>query len=160
MLGSMDFDGRRILITRGSRGIGREIAGLLAELGATVIVAARSREDVSSLPPSRRRNRKHQPSFSSLVNGVFAALQGPWRSGSFNPTIDGRQDLAPAPWRGRCRAEIAGSWPTQGAARWPGRQPPWGAQTQRATARCWRQSHRTVSRLQADSVQAGGAVAM
>jgi len=52
----MDFDGRRILITRGSRGIGREIAGLLAELGATVIVAARSREDVSSLPPSRRRN--------------------------------------------------------------------------------------------------------
>jgi NAD(P)-dependent dehydrogenase (short-subunit alcohol dehydrogenase family) len=42
----MDFRGRRILITGGSRGIGREIAGLLAELGAGVIVAARSREDV------------------------------------------------------------------------------------------------------------------
>ncbi len=42
----MDFDGRRILITGASRGIGREIAGLLAERGATVIVAARSRDDV------------------------------------------------------------------------------------------------------------------
>jgi NAD(P)-dependent dehydrogenase (short-subunit alcohol dehydrogenase family) len=46
MPGSMDFDGRRILITGASRGIGREIAGLLAELGASVIVAARSRADV------------------------------------------------------------------------------------------------------------------
>jgi NAD(P)-dependent dehydrogenase (short-subunit alcohol dehydrogenase family) len=42
----MDFRGRRILITGGSRGIGREIARLLAELGASVIVAARSRADV------------------------------------------------------------------------------------------------------------------
>ena len=42
----MDFRGRRVLITGASRGIGREIAALLAELGASVIVAARSREDV------------------------------------------------------------------------------------------------------------------
>jgi NAD(P)-dependent dehydrogenase (short-subunit alcohol dehydrogenase family) len=46
MPGSLDFRDRRILITGASRGIGREIAGLLAELGASVIVAARSREDV------------------------------------------------------------------------------------------------------------------
>jgi NAD(P)-dependent dehydrogenase (short-subunit alcohol dehydrogenase family) len=46
MPGPMDFGGRRILITGASRGIGREIAGHVAELGATVIVAARSREDV------------------------------------------------------------------------------------------------------------------
>jgi NAD(P)-dependent dehydrogenase (short-subunit alcohol dehydrogenase family) len=42
----MDFRGRQILITGAGRGIGREIAGLLAELGASTIVAARSREDV------------------------------------------------------------------------------------------------------------------
>jgi NAD(P)-dependent dehydrogenase (short-subunit alcohol dehydrogenase family) len=42
----LDFHGRRILITGGSRGIGREIAHLLAELGAAVVVVARSHVDV------------------------------------------------------------------------------------------------------------------
>lgn len=42
----MDFRDRRILITGASRGIGREIAGLLAELGAALVVAARSQTDV------------------------------------------------------------------------------------------------------------------
>jgi NAD(P)-dependent dehydrogenase (short-subunit alcohol dehydrogenase family) len=44
--GSLNFRGRRILVTGGSRGIGREIAGLLAELGAEVTVLARRRADV------------------------------------------------------------------------------------------------------------------
>jgi NAD(P)-dependent dehydrogenase (short-subunit alcohol dehydrogenase family) len=43
---SMDFRDRRVLITGGSRGIGREIAGHLAELGATVVVAARQRAEL------------------------------------------------------------------------------------------------------------------
>lgn len=46
MSGSTDFDGRRVLVTGGSRGIGREVAHLLAQRGATVLVAARGREDV------------------------------------------------------------------------------------------------------------------
>jgi 3-oxoacyl-[acyl-carrier protein] reductase len=46
MLDDLNFDGRRILVTGGSRGIGREISGLLAERGATVVVVARSGVDV------------------------------------------------------------------------------------------------------------------
>jgi NAD(P)-dependent dehydrogenase (short-subunit alcohol dehydrogenase family) len=44
--GAPHFDGRRILVTGGSLGIGRVIASLLAELGAVVVVAARRRADV------------------------------------------------------------------------------------------------------------------
>jgi NAD(P)-dependent dehydrogenase (short-subunit alcohol dehydrogenase family) len=40
---AMDFDGRRILVTGASRGIGREVARLLAELGAAVVLVARDR---------------------------------------------------------------------------------------------------------------------
>jgi NAD(P)-dependent dehydrogenase (short-subunit alcohol dehydrogenase family) len=59
MPGAMDFRGRRILITGASRGIGREIARLLAELGATVIVAARSRADVERcVEELRHRERR------------------------------------------------------------------------------------------------------
>jgi NAD(P)-dependent dehydrogenase (short-subunit alcohol dehydrogenase family) len=44
--GPPDFHGRRILVTGGSRGIGREVAGVLAGRGAAVVVAARSQGDV------------------------------------------------------------------------------------------------------------------
>lgn len=44
----LDLDGRRVLVTGGSRGIGGETARLLAELGAAVVVVARSRADVDS----------------------------------------------------------------------------------------------------------------
>jgi len=46
MCNSHNFAGKRILITGASRGIGREIAGLLAELGARVTVLARHRDTV------------------------------------------------------------------------------------------------------------------
>jgi 3-oxoacyl-[acyl-carrier protein] reductase len=43
-----DLRGRRILVSGGSRGIGREISGLLASLGAAVVVVGRSAADVES----------------------------------------------------------------------------------------------------------------
>jgi NAD(P)-dependent dehydrogenase (short-subunit alcohol dehydrogenase family) len=46
MSDSLDLHGRRILVTGGSRGIGREIARLLAARGAAVVVVARSAADV------------------------------------------------------------------------------------------------------------------
>lgn len=53
------FRDRRILVTGASRGIGREIAGLLAELGASVVVLARREADVrrcvAELPGDRHR---------------------------------------------------------------------------------------------------------
>jgi NAD(P)-dependent dehydrogenase (short-subunit alcohol dehydrogenase family) len=42
-----NFDGRRILVTGASRGIGREVACLLAEQGAAVVVVARDRDGVN-----------------------------------------------------------------------------------------------------------------
>jgi NAD(P)-dependent dehydrogenase (short-subunit alcohol dehydrogenase family) len=48
MSDSLDLHGRRILVTGGSRGIGREIARLLAARGAAVVVVARNGADVES----------------------------------------------------------------------------------------------------------------
>lgn len=47
MHNSPQFRGRRILVTGGSQGIGKEIAQLLAALGATVVVLARESEHLS-----------------------------------------------------------------------------------------------------------------
>jgi 3-oxoacyl-[acyl-carrier protein] reductase len=55
----MDLAGRRVLVTGGSRGIGGEIATLLAQRGATVVVAARDGDRVercvAELPGSGHR---------------------------------------------------------------------------------------------------------
>jgi NAD(P)-dependent dehydrogenase (short-subunit alcohol dehydrogenase family) len=54
-----ELKGRRVLVTGGSRGIGGECARLLAELGAAVVVVARSRaaveEAVAALPGEGHR---------------------------------------------------------------------------------------------------------
>jgi NAD(P)-dependent dehydrogenase (short-subunit alcohol dehydrogenase family) len=44
--GTWDLNGRRVLVSGASRGIGREVALHLAELGAAVVVLARGREQV------------------------------------------------------------------------------------------------------------------
>jgi NAD(P)-dependent dehydrogenase (short-subunit alcohol dehydrogenase family) len=46
MFEALDLNERRILVTGASRGIGREVAGLLAERGAAVVALARSEADV------------------------------------------------------------------------------------------------------------------
>jgi len=45
----LDFQNRRVLITGAGKGIGREIASLLAARNATVIALSRTREDLDSL---------------------------------------------------------------------------------------------------------------
>jgi NAD(P)-dependent dehydrogenase (short-subunit alcohol dehydrogenase family) len=46
---TLSFDGRRILVTGASRGIGREVAALLAELGARIVAVARDRHALGSV---------------------------------------------------------------------------------------------------------------
>ena len=46
MSGSSDFDGRRILVTGGSRGIGLEVSRELARRGARLVIASRDVEQV------------------------------------------------------------------------------------------------------------------
>ncbi len=43
------FDGKRALVTGAGKGIGRDIAALLAECGATVVAVSRSADDLESL---------------------------------------------------------------------------------------------------------------
>src|SRR5580658_203465 len=49
------FDGRRVLVTGASRGIGAAIARRFAELGADVAVTARSGEPIEALAGQLRR---------------------------------------------------------------------------------------------------------
>jgi L-xylulose reductase len=46
---TIDFSGKRALVTGAGKGIGRETARLLSELGATVVALSRTAEDLESL---------------------------------------------------------------------------------------------------------------
>ena len=48
----MDLQGRAAVITGGGRGIGSHIARILAENGATVVVSARSVDEIESVAKS------------------------------------------------------------------------------------------------------------
>ncbi|MEC9015210.1 MAG: SDR family NAD(P)-dependent oxidoreductase, partial [Gemmatimonadota bacterium] len=48
----MDLQGRAAVITGGGRGIGSHIARMLAENGATVVVSARSVDEIESVAKS------------------------------------------------------------------------------------------------------------
>jgi NAD(P)-dependent dehydrogenase (short-subunit alcohol dehydrogenase family) len=77
-----NLSGRRILVTGASRGIGRETACLLAELGATVVALARDRGGVDGC-------------IAELVGGGHSALamdvsdEGAWRADPALETLDG-----------------------------------------------------------------------
>lgn len=85
----MDFVGRRVLVTGASRGIGREIATLLAERGAAVLVAARSRADVercaAALPGSEHRGL-----------ALDVADQEAWSAAADSGALDGIDGLVTA----------------------------------------------------------------
>jgi len=89
MSGDSNLGGRRILVTGGSRGIGREIACLLAERGAAVVVVARDRATVESsvamLPGSG-----HRPLAMDVSD------ERAWKSAAASGALDGVAGLVTA----------------------------------------------------------------
>jgi NAD(P)-dependent dehydrogenase (short-subunit alcohol dehydrogenase family) len=86
---STSFRGRRILITGASRGIGRETARLLAELGAAVVAVARDRDGLDGC-------------VAALAGGGHRALAidvsdgDAWRSEAARVALDGVDGLVTA----------------------------------------------------------------
>jgi NAD(P)-dependent dehydrogenase (short-subunit alcohol dehydrogenase family) len=103
MPGSLDFRGRRILITGASRGIGREIAGLLAELGAAVVLAARSRDDLERCVEELGRG-EHRPGYGNRRSGrgehqalaIDVGDERAWREAAETGALDGVDGLVTA----------------------------------------------------------------
>jgi NAD(P)-dependent dehydrogenase (short-subunit alcohol dehydrogenase family) len=79
---SLSFDGRRILITGAGRGIGREVAGLLAELGARIVAVGRGSESLKSCAEGL-------PGSGHEWLALDVGEQDAWRSAAARTTLSG-----------------------------------------------------------------------
>jgi NAD(P)-dependent dehydrogenase (short-subunit alcohol dehydrogenase family) len=62
------LDGKRILVTGGSRGFGREIALAVADAGADVILVARERDSLSKTASEVRDRGRHASTFAADIS--------------------------------------------------------------------------------------------
>ncbi len=81
--------GRRVLVTGASRGIGGETARLLAELGATVVAAARSRADVEA-------SVAQLPGEGHRALALDVAEEEGWRAAADSGALEGIDGLVTA----------------------------------------------------------------
>lgn len=85
----LDLDGRRVLVTGGSRGIGGVLARRLAELGAAVTVLARSRTDVE-------RRAAELPGEGHRALALDVADEAAWRAAADSGALEGIDGLVTA----------------------------------------------------------------
>lgn len=72
----MQLNGKTILLTGGTDGIGRELAGQLKAKGATVIVTGRTAERIAAAQAAGYEAINADLSYSSGVDAVLAAVKG------------------------------------------------------------------------------------
>jgi NAD(P)-dependent dehydrogenase (short-subunit alcohol dehydrogenase family) len=78
----LSFDGRRILVTGASRGIGRAVTALLAELGATVVAVARDSDALTSCVTNL-------PGQGHTALALDVGEEDAWRSATTRTALDG-----------------------------------------------------------------------
>jgi len=123
----MEFDGKNILVTGASSGLGAHFAGMLAARGATVLAAARRTEALSALAEGHPEIHPVRIDVSSdeSVTEAFARLRG--TVGRLDGVVNNAGtawggkalEMEPADWDRVIGVNLSGVFRVaQGAARW------------------------------------------
>ena len=112
------LQGRRILVTGGSKGIGREIALAAAEAGAEVVVAARGDEavqaTVADLPGEGHRgvvlDVAIEASWDAAINDIGRPLNGVVTAAGVLSPVGSPDHYAPAEFLETVKVNLYGTW--------------------------------------------------
>ena len=114
----MTLSGRRILVTGGSKGIGREVARAAAEAGAQVVVAARGEEAVQAavadLPGDGHRgvvlDVAIKASWESAINDIGRPLHAVVAAAGVLQPVGGPGDYPPEEFLETVKVNLYGTW--------------------------------------------------
>jgi NAD(P)-dependent dehydrogenase (short-subunit alcohol dehydrogenase family) len=114
----MTLEGRRILVTGGSMGIGRAVAQAVAEAGGAVVVAARCdaavKEAASALPGAGHRgvvlDVAIEAAWGSVLSELGAPLHGVVAAAGVLGPIGSVNTVAPAEFLAAVHVNLFGTW--------------------------------------------------
>ena len=114
----LTLEGRRVLVTGGSRGIGREVARAIAEVGGQVVVAARGedavRATVAELPGEGHRgvalDVAIEASWEAAINDMGPGLHGVVAAAGVLEPVGPPGSYAPEEFLHTVRINLYGTW--------------------------------------------------